>query len=75
MWTREMPKEEGWYWFRCDGLTETIVQVYEDADLEMMMVGPDINCIRIIEFLKQRDIFDDLMHQDGEWQPVADPVE
>ena len=74
-WTRERPTKEGWYWYRSIGDPADIVQVYESADGVWMIVGVNVRCMSIATFAAERDEYDELVHEDLQWQGPLTPGE
>ena len=74
-WTRERPTKEGWYWYRSIGDPADIVQVYESADGVWMIVGVNVRCMSIATFAAERDEYDELVHEDLQWQGPITPGE
>jgi hypothetical protein len=61
IWTKERPKEPGWYWWRGDWYGPEVLQVY-------LLNGPDTDQLAIDETEIER--------HDGEWAgPIPLPQE
>ena len=74
-WTTERPTKEGWYWYRSIGDPADIVQVYESADGVWMIVGVNVRCMSIATFAAERDEYDELVHEDLQFQGPITPGE